>query len=81
MQESTVRWDKAWTHRDEDVPRDFAGSWHIGDGVFRQRCRECGAVYDTKPGQGSVPRYRGIGPHEYNAHGLDVPGINVGMLP
>lgn len=67
-------------YRDEDVPSDFLGSWHIGNDIWRQRCRECGLTFDSKPG-GSVPRWRGVGPHEYKEHGLDVPGINVGILP
>lgn len=63
---------------DADVPPGFMGSYHIGGDVWRQRCRACPAVHDSQ--NGSVPRYRGIGPHERAEHGLDVAGINVGIL-
>lgn len=68
-----VRWD------DSDVPEGWAGSYHLGDGVWRQKCRACPETFDST-GAYSVPRYAGIGPHEHSQHGLDVPGINVGIL-
>lgn len=66
-------------HDDADVPADFAGSWHIGNDVWHSRCRECGLIEETT-GPRPKPRWDGIGRHEYAAHGLDVPGINVGIL-
>ena len=59
------------------APKGYAGSFHIGDGIFRAICRECEAAVDS---YGAVPRYRTIGPHEVEAHGLEVAGINVGLL-
>lgn len=66
---------------DVTAPPGYTGSLHVGNGVFRSWCRGCAEMYETQSGQGSVPRYLGIGPHEVEAHGLDVPGINVGLLP
>ena len=60
------------------VPKGYAGSIHIGDGVWRTICHECDHAVDS---YGSVPRYRTVGPHEVEAHGLQVGGINVGILP
>lgn len=61
----------------DNVPEGFAGAVHIGEGIFRAWCRECRQGFDS---YGSVPRYAGIGRHEYDEHGLDVPGINVGLM-
>lgn len=80
MAEVAGRYANTPTWGDEQVPQGYAGSWHIGGGVFRQRCRECPATHDTSPGQGAVMRYAGIGPHEVAEHGLEVPGINVGLM-
>lgn len=63
---------------DSQVPDGYTGSWHVGNGVFRQRCRICPETHDSL--HGSSMRYNGIGPHEVEAHGLQVAGINVGML-
>ena len=65
---------------DPDIPPGWMGSYHIGDGVFRQHCRACPEIFDSPPYSGGVARYFGIGPHEVEAHGLEVPGINVGIL-
>lgn len=65
---------------DSDIPAGWMGSYHVGNGVFRQRCRECSQTWDSEPGTGAIMRYHGIGPHEVEAHGLTVPGINVGIL-
>lgn len=73
-------YSKTPTWQDSQVPEGYAGSWHIGNGVFRQRCRVCPEIHDSQPGEGSVMRYNGIGPHEVRDHGLEVPGINVGVL-
>lgn len=61
----------------EQCPKGYAGSFHIGDGVWRTICRECDEAVDS---YGSVPRYRTVGPHEVEVHGLQVGGINVGIL-
>lgn len=61
----------------EQAPQGYAGSFHIGEGIFRTICRECPTAVDS---YGAVPRYRTVGPHEVEAHGLEVAGINVGML-
>lgn len=64
-------WDPA------QAPKGYAGSFHIGDGVWRSLCRECDFAVDS---YGSVPRYRTVGPHEVLEHGSQVGGINVGIL-
>ncbi|MBC9927357.1 hypothetical protein [Leucobacter sp. cx-169] len=52
-------------------------SAHIGGGVWESACSEC----DQKVRHvGSVPRHGSIGPHEVEAHGAKVGGINVGLL-
>lgn len=55
------------------------GAFHIGHDIWRTRCRGegCSKFVDSI---GAVPRYATIGKHEYAAHGLDVAGINVGLL-
>lgn len=53
-------------------------SVHVGGGMFVSVCAECDhAVRHIGP----VPRYATTGSHEVDAHGAQVPGINVGMLP
>jgi len=54
-------------------------SAHIGNGVFRSICAGgCGAYADTWGGGYWIPELRY---HEHNEHGLDVVGVNIGMLP
>jgi len=50
---------------------------HIGNGIWRVRCRECAEHVDS---YGAAPRYATIGHHEANEHELSVPGINAGLL-
>lgn len=69
-----VRWD------DSDVPEGYTGSWHAGNGVWKQRCRECPETFEFPPGATCTQRYAGIGPHEVSTHGLKVAGINLGIL-
>ncbi len=53
--------------------------FHMGNGLWRTRCRGEGCtVY--RDSYGAVPRYATIGMHEYREHGLDVPGISVGLM-
>lgn len=73
MSKQTPQW------HDAQVPQDFLGSWNsVEAGMWRMRCRECGLTYDSEH---VTQRYNGIGMHEFKEHGLDVPGINVGLLP
>lgn len=54
-------------------------SAHIGGGVFRTVCAgDCGAYVDNYGGGYWLPELRH---HEHRAHGLDVVGVNVSMLP
>lgn len=53
-------------------------SVHIGGGVFVTVCAECDRAVRHI---GAVPRYATVGQHEVTDHGMQVPGINVGMLP
>lgn len=59
----------------ENAPRGV--TFHAGGGVWVVNCRECDAYCETF---GAMPSYATIGPHEFSAHGLDVPGLNVGIL-
>ena len=68
-----------WT--DEMIPAGLLGSYHVGNGVYRQRCRECAKTFDFPAEATCIQRYVGIGPHEVEEHGLKVAGINLGMLP
>lgn len=62
-----------------DAASPTTSCFHLGHDIWRTRCRgeECGKFVDSI---GAVPRYASIGKHEYADHGLDVPGINVGLL-
>ena len=59
------------------APQGYAGSFQLGDGIFRTICRECPTAVDS---YGAVPRYATVGTHEVYEHGLQVGGINVGTL-
>lgn len=60
-----------WT--DDQIPAGWLGSWRVASGKWHQRCRECGLMFES---DNVVMRHAGIGPHEVDAHGLEVPGIN-----
>lgn len=52
---------------------------HIGDGKWITRCRHEGCDV-TAVHWGSLPRYASVGTHEVEVHGMQVAGINVGIL-
>lgn len=52
---------------------------HIGNGIFRTVCAGgCGAYADTWGPVTWIPELRH---HEHYEHGLDIPGVNVALLP
>lgn len=61
----------------EDRTRATGRSWHVGGGQWLAICPDCDAYTLT---YGSLPIYYGIGVHMVEAHGSQVPGINVGLL-
>lgn len=64
---------------DPSIRERCAGrSWHVGEGIWLSTCGYCDAYVFTA---GSQPVYSTIGPHMVEAHGAQVPGINVSMLP
>lgn len=66
--------------RKEDLPTGSSVTIRIADNTWYSRCRACNTEH-IETGTHPYPRYMGIGKHEVSAHGLDVPGINVGLLP
>lgn len=75
--EAAERYAETPTWSPSQAPQGYSGSFHIGEGVFRAICRECDHAADS---YGAVPRYATVGPHEVTEHGLEVPGLNVGMM-
>ena len=71
---------RAPVYTDDMIPAGWQGSYHIGGDVYRQKCRECPETFDFPAGATCIQRYVGIGPHEVEAHGLQVAGINLGLL-
>lgn len=72
------RFSGAFSWNPEQIPAGWQGSAHIGNGVWASRCSCHGDYFLT---YGTVPRYAApVGKHEA-AHGMQVAGINVGMLP
>lgn len=64
-----------WT--ETDMPDGWAGALRMADGRWFSRCRACDHhVYQAE----AWPRYMTVGRHEVDVHGLQVPGINVGLL-
>lgn len=78
LERDYVRTERTRSWKAEDFPTDYAGSWQTANGKWEQRCRACGLIeqYDT-----AVARYFGVGKHEVEEHGLQVPGINASILP
>lgn len=69
-------WDRAVIQ--EQVTEKHAGqSWHIGNGVWLSVCGHCPAFTLT---YGAMPVYATIGPHMVAEHGVQVAGINAGLL-
>lgn len=66
----TPAWDA------DSIPRGRCA--HIGDGLWLTRCAGCD---DAVTHWGAMPYYATMGPHDVEAHGSQVAGINAGMLP